>query len=128
MNKNKKWWILLFGIFIFHGVLEDVILIFKIFDECIALLCFPLALIDYVKTKGKMGTRLAKTKRIELGLLVAFLLCGLAGNVLYRYQPLWVVAASAVLAVKFFMILLSAGYIQKYLKMDRGKGRGTTTS
>ena len=115
---NKKWWILLFGIFIFHGVLEDVVPIFKIFDECIAILCFPLALIDYVKTKGKMGTRLAKTKRIELGLLVAFLLCGLAGNVLYRYQPLWVVAASAVLASKFFMILLSAGYLQKYLKID----------
>lgn len=117
--QSKKYiWTILLGIFIFHGVLEDTIPILNVFDECIALLCFPLAFIDYIKTKGKKVTRLAKSRRIELVLLVAFLLCGLAGNVLYRFQPMWVVAASAVLAAKFFMILLSAGYIQKYLQIN----------
>lgn len=119
MSKAKKYiWTILLGIFIFHGVLEDMIPILNVFDECIALLCFPLAFIDYIKTKGNKVTRLAKSRRLELVLLVAFLLCGLAGNVLYRFQPVWVVAASAVLAAKFFMILLSAGYIQKYLQIN----------
>ena len=117
-NSKKAIWTLLLGILIFHGVLEDMIPILKIFDECIALLCFPLALIDYIKTKGNKATRLAKSRRIELALLVAFLLCGLTGNILYKFQPAWVVVASAVLAAKFFMILLSAGYIQKYLQIN----------
>ncbi len=117
-NIKKYIWTLLLGIFIFHGILEDTVPILKVFDECIALLCFPLALFDFMKTKGNKVTRLAKSRRIELALLVVFLLCGLMGNILYRFQPLWVVAASAVLAAKFFMILLSAGYIQKYLQIN----------
>lgn len=119
MQTNKKnIWTLLLGIFIFHGILEDAIPLFKVFDECIALLCFPLAIFDFIRTKGNTLSRLAKSKRMELILLVAFLLCGLTGNILYRFQPLWVVAVSAVLATKFFMILLSAGYIQKYLQVN----------
>lgn len=109
---------LLLSAFVFHGVLEDTISWLKVFDECIALLCFPLALYDYIKTRGKKLSRLAKSKRIELVLLLTFLLCGLAGNALYKFQPLWVVVVSAVLASKFFMILLSAGYIQKLLKIN----------
>ena len=117
-NRQKYIWTVLLGLFVFHGILEDTIPILNIFDEVIALLCFPLAFIDFHKTKGNRTTRLAKSKRIELILLVAFLLCGLLGNILYQFQPLWVVAASAVLSAKFFMILLSAGYMQKILQIN----------
>ena len=118
MHKNKKYiWALLLGIFIFHGILEDCFPTLKIFDECIALLCFPLALIDFWKTKDDTVNRLAKSKRMELAFLVAFLLCGFTGNLIYRFQPLWVVLASAVLSAKFFMILISAGFIQKDLQV-----------
>lgn len=115
---SKVFWILLLTMFTFHGVLEDRIYALSVFDEVIALLCFPLAIYDYIKNKRTKGIRLTKTRRAELGLLLAFLLCGLAGSFLYRFQPLWVVGVSAVLAAKFFMIVLSAGYIQKFLQID----------
>ncbi|MCI5584717.1 MAG: hypothetical protein MR383_04070 [Lachnospiraceae bacterium] len=127
--KNQKpttvvWTLLLVG-FIFHGVLENSLDFVKIFDEIVALLCFPFAAYDYFTNKREKGIRLTKTRRMELGLLLTFLLCGLAGNILYRFQPLWVVLVSAVLAAKFFMILLTAGYIQKFLKVDMEKQEGT---
>lgn len=119
---NKKTgniiWTLLLLIFIFHGVLENAVLQLSFFDEFVGLLCFPLAAYDYFRNKGNAVTRLSKSRRTELVLLLAFLLCGLLGNVLYRFQPAWIVAVSAVLAAKFFMILLSAGYIQKYLAIN----------
>ncbi|MGN0288623.1 MAG: O-antigen ligase family protein [Lachnospiraceae bacterium] len=127
--KNQKpttvvWTLLLVG-FIFHGVLENSLDFVKIFDEIVALLCFPFAAYDYFTNKREKGIRLTKTRRMELGLLLTFLLCGLAGNILYRFQPLWVVLVSAVLAAKFFMILLTAGYIQKFLKVDMEKQEDT---
>lgn len=110
-------WTILLTIFIFHNVLENAVHALRVFDELIALLCFPLAAYDYLKNKRAMGVKVTKTKKAELLLLAAFLLCGLAGNVIYKFQPTWVVAFSAVLAAKFFMILLSAGYIQKFLQV-----------
>lgn len=117
-TRNRLIWTFLLTIFIFHGVLEDIFYPIKYFDEAIALLCFPLACYDHLIKKRKDGRKASKTKRAELGLLVTFLLCGLLGNILYQYQPWWVVGVSAILAAKFFMILLTAGYIQKYLPID----------
>ena len=111
-------WTILFTIFIFHSVLENALHAFRVFDEIIALLCLPLAVYDYFKNRRAKGIKVTKTKKLELALLAAFLLCGLAGNMLYKFQPLWVVAFSAVVAAKFFMILLSAGYIQKFLRVN----------
>ncbi len=110
-------WAILLTLFIFHNILENAVHALRAFDEVIALLCLPLAAYDYLKNKRAKGIRVTKTKKAELILLAAFLLCGLAGNVLYQYQPLWVVAFSAVLAAKFFMLVLSAGYIQKLLQV-----------
>lgn len=111
-------WTILLAIFIFHNVLENAVHAFRVFDELIALLCLPLAAYDYLKNKRAIGVKVTKTKMAELLLLAAFLVCGLAGNVIYQFQPAWVVAFSAVLAAKFFMILLSAGYIQKILQIN----------
>lgn len=111
-------WTILLTTFIFHSVLENAVHAFRIFDEVIALLCLPLAAYDYLKNKRAKGIKVAKTKKAELILLAAFLLCGLTGNVLFKFQPLWVVVFSAILSVKFFMILLSAGYIQKLLRVN----------
>lgn len=121
-NMTKKIstivWTILLTIFILHNVLENAVHAFRVFDEIIALLSLPLAVYDYLKNKRAMGVKVTKTKKAELILLAAFLLCGLTGNVIYKFQPTWVVAFSAVLAAKFFMILLSAGYIQKFLQVN----------
>jgi len=111
-------WFLLLGAFIFHGILENILPPLNIIDEGIALLCFPLAVYDYFCNKKKQGMRLTKSRKAELALLLAFLLCGLLGNFLYQFQPAWIVVISAVLSAKFFMILLTAGYLQKYLKIE----------
>ena len=116
-NKSNLIWLILLSLFIFHGVLEDVIYPLNYFDEIIALLCFPLAIYDHMKKKKTIEGKSTKTKKAELGLLLSFLLCGLVGNIIYRFQPLWVVGVSAVLAAKFFMILISTGYIQKFLRI-----------
>lgn len=111
-------WTIFLTVFIFHSVLENAIHVFRYFDEAVALLCLPLAAYDYLINKRAKGIKVTKTRKMQLGLLAAFLLCGLAGNFLYQFQPLWVVTFSTVLAAKFFMILLAAGYLQKFLQIN----------
>lgn len=117
-KSNTAIWTAIFVLFIFHSVLESLFFGFRIFDEIIALMCIPLAAYDYLKNKRAKGIRVTKLKKAELLLLALFLLCGLLGNAIYQYQPLWVVAFSAILAVKFFMILLTAGYLQKLWQVE----------
>lgn len=115
-TNNTVVWTLLLGLFIFHGVLEDIVPLFNVFDEIVGLLCFPFAVYDHIRSKQNQAVvKLTRNKYTELILLLMFLLCGLAGNLLYRYQPAWIAVASAVLASKFFMIVLTAGYLQKYM-------------
>lgn len=119
---DKKFKTIIFSIFlsvlIFHNIIERFIPVSRFFDEGMALLWLPLSVYDYFKNHKTQGSKMSKIKKLELVLIIAFLLCGLAGNVLYKFQPVWVVAVSAVLAVKFFAILLSAGYIQKFLQVN----------
>ena len=117
MNKkfNAFFWAILLGIFTFHGILENTVPILSVFDECVGLLCIPMAAFDFLKTHKQQASRHTVNRRLQLVFLGLFLLCGLAGNVIYRFQPLWVAAVSAVLSMKFFLILLAAGYLQKYI-------------
>jgi len=116
-KRNSIVWAVLLGIFIFHGVLEDMIPFANYFDECIALLCFPLALYDWFMSKQKVG-EISRTKAAELTMILLFLACGFAGSLINQYQSVLVTLMSAVLATKFFMILLTAGYIQKYFPIS----------
>lgn len=112
-RKNNIVWGILFGIFMFHGVLEEMLPFANYFDECIALLCFPLAFYDYLNQK-KEHCFISKSKIMELVLILFFLLLGFSGFFVNQYQSLLITTMSAVLATKFFLILLTAGYIQKY--------------
>jgi len=120
MGKKSKTIIfsIFLSIFIFHNIIERFIPASRFFDEGIALLCIPLAIYDFFRNYKTKGSKISKIKKLEILLIFAFLLCGLAGNLLYKFQPAWVVAVSAILAVKFFAILLSAGYIQKYIQVN----------
>lgn len=115
---NNIIWGILLGIFIFHGVLEDMLPYINYYDECIALLCIPLAAYDWMKNREKQKLLSAKYKNAEFVLILLFLLCGFAGSVLHQYQPVHVTLMSAVLSVKFFMIVLTAGYLQKYFPIQ----------
>ena len=111
-------WSILLCFFVFHGVLEDTVPVLYFFDESIGLLCIPLAVYDYWKSRKDGRSVLSGSRRWECILLLLFLTTGLIGNVLYRFQPAWIVAVSAVLSTKFFMILLTAGFLQKYIPID----------
>ena len=111
-------WSILLCFFIFHGVLEDTVPVLYFFDESIGLLCIPLAVYDYWKSRKDGRSVLSGSRRWECILLLLFLTTGLIGNVLYRFQPAWIVVVSAVLSTKFFMILLTAGFLQKYIPID----------
>lgn len=112
-------WFILLAFFVFHGVLENSIPVLSFFDECIGLMCIPLAIYDFCsETKRDKNGTMSRSKKAELILLMLFLLTGLTGNIFYWFQPAWVVAVSAVLSTKFFMILLTAGYLQKYMPVD----------
>lgn len=111
-------WSILLGFFVFHGVLEDTVPVLSFFDEGIGLLCIPFAVYDYWKNRGKNHRFLPGSRHWEFILLILFLLTGMVGSVIYRFQPAWIVAVSAVLSTKFFLILLTAGYLQKYMPID----------
>lgn len=111
-------WSIMLGFFVFHGVLEDTVPVLSFFDEGIGLLCIPFAVYDYWKNRGESHKFLAGSKRWEFILLILFLLTGIIGSVIYRFQPAWIVTVSAVLSTKFFLILLTAGYLQKYIPID----------
>lgn len=112
-------WSILLGFFVFHRVLEDTIPMLSFFDECIGVLCIPLAVCDYWKNKNKNeNQRFGGNRKLEFVLLILFLAVGAAGNILYHFQPAWIAMISAVLSTKFFLILLSAGFLQKYLSID----------
>lgn len=114
-KSGRFFWTIILGLFIFHGVLEDTFPAVNVFDECIGALCFPLAAFDFLKTRKNQITKHTQNRRMQLILLLLFLVFGLLGNIVYHYQPVWIAGVSAVLSTKFFMILLSAGYLQKYI-------------
>lgn len=125
-KRNEIIWGIILGLFIFNMVLEDILPITNVFDECIALLCIPLACIDFLKHKKQGHGKMNATKRMQFVLLFLFLGLGLLSNALHQYQPLWVVLVSAVLSTKFFMILITAGYLWKMFPIDLEKQENMT--
>lgn len=123
-NNNIIWGVLL-GAFIFQGVLEKMIPFVKYFDECVALLCFPLAIYDCSRRKNREIGISVKYRRAEFVLILLFLGCGFWGSFVNRFQPVLVTLMSAVLGTKFFMILLTAGYLQKYFPIYLEEQEGT---
>lgn len=117
-KKNTILWGIILGVLVFQMVLEEMLPIANVFDECLALLCMPLAGLDFFWHKGTSHGRVDRTKRLQFVLLFLFLGTGLFSNIWYRYQPLWVVMVSAILSTKFFMILLTAGYLWKIFPID----------
>ncbi len=112
-------WSILLGFFVFHGVLEDAVPVLSFFDECIGLLCIPMAVYDYWRNRKGNGRQiLSGNRKMEFIFLLLFLATGFLGNILYRFQPAWIVAVSAVLSTKFFLILLTSGFLQKYMPID----------
>lgn len=123
-KKNIVLWGIILGMFVFQMVLEEILPIANMFDEAMALLCVPLAGLDFFWNKSKSHGKMDRTKQLQFVLLFMFLGTGLFSNIWYQYQPLWVVTVSAILSTKFFMILLTAGYLWKIFPLDLEQEEG----
>ena len=107
----------------FQNPLESVSGIFKLTDELVAIASIPLLLISSVKY-GRL--RIRHYLFWSAILLAAFVLVGLAGNLLYRYQPWKSVLTDLFTNLKFFLALMT-GYALAPKCMNRSSVRSVAT-
>lgn len=105
---GKQWGMLLvFYLLLWQSALEGFHSVFKYVDEAVALIgaavfvynCFLTGKIKLKKASAKMNI-----------LLIPFFLSGIAGNLLFRYQPLRYVLIDLYTNMKFFLCIAS-GYV-----------------
>jgi hypothetical protein len=95
--------------------------IFQYWDELYALMCIPLALMNY---KGKF--KIKKKNKYINNLLIAlslFMLIGILSNCVYHYQIGLAVMKDAFLNLKFFMGIATTYYLFRNFKIERYKYR-----
>ena len=100
--------ILYLGAFI--GSFDEVISILKYFDELLATLFIPIAVIDILKNK-KNSTLLKKENIIILILLTIVILSGLTSNIIYKYQDLKTIILDMITIIKFYFVYLLSSLI-----------------
>lgn len=108
-RKTLKGWFLLvvFYLLLFQDPLTELISIFSYIDEVFAL--FGIVVLAHrALTTGRL--RLTKSNARIVCLLAVFLLAGLLGNVIYRYQPIEAVMIDLYTNFKFFLSIVS-GYV-----------------
>lgn len=90
--------ILLLYLFIFNEPLADFVPAFQYMDELVALLAIPVFLLQ------KRGC--LRIKKNDCGVyLLGFVICGLAGNIIYKLQLFVYVLADLLLCLKFWLTL-----------------------
>lgn len=92
-------------LFTFQKPLEDVCRIFKYLDELCAVVSFGIVIWHRDRLMQWIQNDWAK---VLLLAMTAFLASGLAGNVIYHYQPLAYVLLDLFTNVKFYIVLASA--------------------
>lgn len=89
-------WMLLF---VFQSLLTKISSIFSYIDEAPLLIFFAIMLLKTIRT-GKITSK--RENRGYIIALIIFVLTGLAGNVLYQYQPWNLVITDLITNLKFF--------------------------
>lgn len=120
---EKSWvlYIAIFYFFVFRDYLENVIGLLQYVDEAVALMAVPLFLINLRNHKF----RIEKIKKEGyVAWLIIFLMAGLVGNVLYRYQPfVKAVLPDALLNLKFWLAIYTGSCLYRGFDTDRYAGR-----
>lgn len=118
--RNGKEWVLciLFYLLLFQNPLGDTISIFMYTDECIGIL--GVLLFAYrVLDSGKFVLR-KQNSQIMIALFV-FLLTGLLGNYLYKYQPTSAVLEDVYVNFKFYFSILTGYELYRLCRPERCK-------
>lgn len=112
--------IVLFYALVFQSPLENVHKLFGYIDEAVPLLVVFTMMVLVIKNRGIVIQRHILLEAIPL---VIYVIVGLLGNVLWRYQPFKVVVVDLIANLKFFFSL-ALGYL--FLPMcinEKGKRR-----
>ncbi len=94
-------------LFVFQSPLESVSAIFSYIDELASCFAFILIIMHYGLAKRKIC---CKAVFFSLMCLIIFVISGLSGNFLYKYQPLSLVLIDLLTNLKFFLVL-ATGYL-----------------
>lgn len=89
-------------ILVFESLIERKIGIFRYFDEILAMTFIPIIIIHILRNKNNI-----KIKKYDLIILICLILqavIGLCANIIYKYQPYYIVLSDLLLSYKFFMV------------------------
>lgn len=116
----KKEWIFcgLIWLMVFQSPLETVSSIFKYIDEALALIGIFLLAKKFL-CRGQITA--SKDTIIIVCLLAIFVISGLTGNFLYKYQPLKAVIIDLITNIKFYCTILTGYYLCYHFDWNRMK-------
>ena len=117
-STQKALFVMLVGLLVFQSPLETVYSKFSYIDELVALAGACLGLYDVVAVRRGRPDR--EQLMVALPLLM-FVAVGLAGNVLYRYQPIKPVIVDLYTNLKFFFAIGTGYYLFRSLDWQEKK-------
>ena len=119
INLKYSFFIVCIYILVFQNFLQNYITPIRYFDEILALLIFPIIIIDMIKKRDKKYI-VSKDSFIIIVCLILLVITGLYSNFKYNYQPIGVALSDLLLVLKFFLVyflskkLWNYDFIEKY--------------
>ena len=119
INLKYSFFIVCIYLLVFQNFLQNYITPIRYFDEILALLIFPIIIIDMIKKREK-EIIVNKDSFIIIVCLILLVIIGLYSNLKYNYQPISVALSDLLLVLKFFLVyflskkLWNYEFIKKY--------------
>ena len=116
-NDKKNWGlVLLFYLLTFHDPLTRVVSVLNYIDEGVAVFGVLIMICEMIKTKKLL---IYKSDRRLILAMTVFVIAGLLGNVLYRYQKTVAVLIDLVTNLKFFLAIITGYKLFQYYGYER---------
>ena len=110
--------LLVFYIFVFQDLIDQIMPVFGYADELFAALAIPISLIRLSRYGWKIKKKKNGYKSITLSIL-AFITIGLCGNVVYNYQPFLSAALpDLIINLKFWLAIYVTMRLFKRIDID----------
>lgn len=119
INLKYLFFVVCIYLLVFQNFLQNYITPIRYFDEILALLIFPIIIIDMIK-KRKEEIIVNKDSFVIIICLIMLVITGLYSNLKYNYQPIGIVLSDLLLVLKFFLVyflskkLWNYDFIKKY--------------
>ncbi len=110
-SKYARIYIILLYLLVLQNPLQNYIKIFQYFDEVLALMFFPIAIIYLIRNNGKI--KIERKDIIIVICLITIITIGLLANIIYEYQSLTYILSDLLVFLKFFLMYFSVQIILK---------------